>query len=123
MFGIGAYDKNCDCWRDRPDRHSPRGRALQAHCCLRVIARDMDKLARLFPDVAVEKRPADILDADATLRAIEGCDLVYDCVGLPGDQMHLHPVTARASRNAPLPSGPTEHFVVACVRLRCPFSP
>jgi hypothetical protein len=31
----------------------------------------------------VEKRPADILDADATLRAIDGCDLVYDCVGLP----------------------------------------
>jgi hypothetical protein len=27
--------------------------------------------------------------------AIEGCKLVYDCIGLPGDQMHLHPVTAR----------------------------
>jgi uncharacterized protein YbjT (DUF2867 family) len=40
---------------------------------VRVIARDMDKLARLFPDAAVEKRPADILDADATLRAIDGC--------------------------------------------------
>lgn len=106
----------------------PTGIHLVAELCrhtaaVRVIARDMDKLARLFPDAAVEKRPADILDADATLRAIEGCDLVYDCVGLPGDQMHLHPVTARASRNAPLPSGPTEHFVVACVRLRCPFSP
>jgi nucleoside-diphosphate-sugar epimerase len=62
---------------------------------VRVIARDMDNLARLFPDAAVEKRPADILDADATLRAIDGGDLVYDCVGLPGDQMHLHPVTAR----------------------------
>jgi nucleoside-diphosphate-sugar epimerase len=62
---------------------------------VRVVARDMDKLARLFPDAAVEKRPADILDADATLRAVDGCDLVYDCIGLPGDQMHLHPVTAR----------------------------
>ena len=61
---------------------------------VRVVARGMDKLARLFPDAAIEKWPADILDADATLRAIEGCDLVYDCVGLPGDQMHLHPVTA-----------------------------
>ncbi len=31
-----------------------------------VVGRGMDKLARLFPDTAIEKRPADILDADAT---------------------------------------------------------
>jgi nucleoside-diphosphate-sugar epimerase len=62
---------------------------------VRVIARSTDRLARLFPEAAVEKWPSDVLDADATLRAIEGCDLVYDCIGLPGDQMHLHPVTAR----------------------------
>lgn len=60
-----------------------------------VIARGLDKLTRLFPDTAIEKRAADVLDAEATLRAIEGCELVYDCIGLPGDQMHLHPVTAR----------------------------
>ena len=52
----------------------PTGIHLAAELCrhtaaVRVIARDMDKLARLFPDAAVEKRPADILDADATLRA------------------------------------------------------
>lgn len=62
---------------------------------VRVIARGTDQLARLFPDEAVEKWPADILDADATLRAIDGCSLVYDCIGLPGDQMHLHPAIAR----------------------------
>lgn len=62
---------------------------------VRVVARGIDTLARLFPDAAFEKRPADALDPDATLRAIEGCDLVYDCIGLPGDQMHLHPATAR----------------------------
>src|SRR5499427_1851109 len=62
---------------------------------VRVIARDGDKLAQLFPEAAVEKRSADILDANATLRAIDGCDLAYDCIGLPGDQMHLHPVIAR----------------------------
>src|SRR6516225_5447217 len=62
---------------------------------VRAIARSADRLARLFPEAAVEKWSADVLDADATLRAIEGCDLVYDCIGLPGDQMHLHPVTAR----------------------------
>ena len=55
---------------------------------VRVIARSMDKLVRLFPEAAVEKWEADIRDADATLRAIEGCDLVYDCIGLPGNQMH-----------------------------------
>ena len=47
---------------------------------VRVVARGVDKLARLFPDAAVEKSPADLLDADATLRAIEGCALVYDCL-------------------------------------------
>src|ERR1700751_508232 len=62
---------------------------------VRVIARSTDKLVRLFPDAAVEKWQADIQDADATLRAIAGCELVYDCIGLPGDQMHLHPVAAR----------------------------
>jgi uncharacterized protein YbjT (DUF2867 family) len=56
---------------------------------VRVVARGMDKLARLFPDAVFEKQPADVLDPDATLQAIEGCDLVYDCIGLPGDQMHL----------------------------------
>ena len=49
----------------------------------------MDKLARLFPDAAFEKQPADILDPDATIPAVEGCDLVYDCIGLPGDQMRM----------------------------------
>ena len=62
---------------------------------VRVIARSTDRSVRLFIETAVEKWPADVLDTDATLRAIEGCDLVYDCIGLPGDQMHLHPVTAR----------------------------
>jgi len=62
---------------------------------VRVIARDVGRLAQLFPEATVEKRSADTLDADATLRAVGGCDLVYDCIGLPGDQMHLHPVIVR----------------------------
>jgi nucleoside-diphosphate-sugar epimerase len=62
---------------------------------VRVVARDRSKLARLFPDPAIDKHPADVLDEHQTLRAVEDCDLIYDCVGLPGDQMHLHPVTAR----------------------------
>jgi len=67
----------------------------KTNIAVRAVARGQDKLARLFPEAAVEKWPADILDADATMRAVEGCDLVYDCIGLPGELMHLHPVTAR----------------------------
>jgi nucleoside-diphosphate-sugar epimerase len=62
---------------------------------VRVVARATDKLKRLFPDTAIEKFQANILDPGETLRAVENCDLVYDCIGLPGDQMHLHPDTAR----------------------------
>jgi nucleoside-diphosphate-sugar epimerase len=78
---------------------------------VRVVARGMDKLARLFPDVTIEKWSADILDADATLRAVEGCDLVYDCIGLPGDQMHLHPVTARNISRA------VQHTKARCIQV------
>jgi nucleoside-diphosphate-sugar epimerase len=78
---------------------------------VRVIARSTEKLARLFPEAAVEKWPADILDADATLRAVDGCDLVYDCIGLPGDQMHLHPVTARNIANA------LRHTKARCIQV------
>ena len=62
----------------------------------RAIARGMDRLVRLFPDPSIAKRAAAVLDAGETLRALEGCELVYDCIGLPGDQMHLHPPTARS---------------------------
>jgi nucleoside-diphosphate-sugar epimerase len=78
---------------------------------VRVVARSMDRLVRLFPDTAIEKWPADILDANATLRAVEGCDLVYDCIGLPGDQMHLHPVTARNV------GGALRHTKAQCVHV------
>jgi nucleoside-diphosphate-sugar epimerase len=67
----------------------------RAGATVRVAARTTAKLERLFPDAAVQKLAADIFNPDDTLRAIEGCDLVYDCIGLPGDQMRLHPLTAR----------------------------
>jgi len=78
---------------------------------VRVVARAMDKLSRLFPDTAVEKWAADVLDANATLRAVESCDLVYDCIGLPGDQMHLHPVTARNI------AGALRHTKARCIQV------
>src|SRR5215469_6195570 len=68
---------------------------------VRVIARSTDRLVRLFPETAVEKCPADVLDADATLRAIEGCDL----------QMQLRPVTARNI------AGALGHTKARCVQV------
>ncbi len=61
---------------------------------VRLVARSASKLERLFPG-AQEKRVADIIDPDEALHAVEDCDLVYDCIGLPPAQMQLHPVTAR----------------------------
>ena len=78
---------------------------------VRVIARRMDTLARLFPEAAVEKWEADVRDAGATLTAVDGCDLVYDCIGLSGDQMHLHPVTARNIARA------LHHTKARCVQV------
>jgi nucleoside-diphosphate-sugar epimerase len=72
----------------------------QSSMAVRVVARSQAKLDQLFRDSAIAKRAADVTDADATARAIDGCDLVYDCIGLPGDQMHLHPVTARGVAEA-----------------------
>ena len=94
----------------------PTGIHLAAELCkmtatVRVVARGMDKLARLFPDAVFEKQPADVLDPHETLQAIEGCDLVYDCIGLPGNQMHLHPVTARNIASA------IRHTNARCVQV------
>jgi len=61
---------------------------------VRVISRSRDHLERRFADLEVDKVAADATDPEATLRAIEGAELVYDCIGLPAAQMHLHPVTA-----------------------------
>jgi len=94
----------------------PTGIHLAAELCkmtatVRVVARGMDKLARLFPDAVFEKQPADVLDPHETLQAIEGCDLVYDCIGLPGNQMHLRPVTARNIASA------IRHTNARCVQV------
>jgi nucleoside-diphosphate-sugar epimerase len=62
---------------------------------VRAVSRDEANLARAFGDVAVEKVGADMLDGAAAQRAIEGCDLVADCIGLPMERIADHPVTAR----------------------------
>ena len=62
---------------------------------VRVLARKAEVLARMFPAAAIEKTPADALDADALARAVGGCDLVVDCIGLAAGEMHNHAPTAR----------------------------
>ena len=62
---------------------------------IRAVSRASARLERTFPDPGIEKIAANLLQADETRRAIESADIVFDCLGLPSDQMHLHPVAAR----------------------------
>jgi len=78
----------------------PTGRALVALLAargqrVRAVSRRMAGLEAAFPEAAVEKREGDALDAGSLRGAIEGCDLVVDCIGLPGDAMADHPRVAR----------------------------
>lgn len=61
---------------------------------VRVVSRSEVNLRRCFTDT-VECVMANVLHADDTRRAVAGCNLVFNCIGLPDDQMHQHPVTAR----------------------------
>jgi nucleoside-diphosphate-sugar epimerase len=48
---------------------------------------------------------ADAVDADAVRRAIDGCEVVFNCIGLPAEHMDLHPVTARTVTEAASATG------------------
>lgn len=72
---------------------------------VRVVSRSAARLQRAFAGLEVEREAADATDAEAVRRAIAGCDVVFDCVGLPADQMELHPVTARAITEAAAATG------------------
>jgi nucleoside-diphosphate-sugar epimerase len=72
---------------------------------VRVASRSTANLDRAFAEPAFEKVAADVLDAGDAVRAVAGCPLVYDCLGLPADQMHLHPATARNIAKAVRASG------------------
>jgi nucleoside-diphosphate-sugar epimerase len=78
----------------------PTGRALASALVerghtVRVVARRIGVLQTDFPSPQVEKRPGDAMDPGSLARALEGCDTVVDCIGLPGDRMADHPTTAR----------------------------
>ena len=68
---------------------------LERNQRVRAISRSESNLGKCFPDDAFEKVAADATDEAETARAVDGCDVVYDCIGLPGDLIAQHPVTAR----------------------------
>jgi nucleoside-diphosphate-sugar epimerase len=72
---------------------------------VRVVSRSRAHLDRAFTGTEVDKVAADATDAAQMRAAVEGCDLVVDCVGLPADRMADHPVTARAIIAAAADSG------------------
>jgi nucleoside-diphosphate-sugar epimerase len=72
------------------------GAALaKENIAVRAVSRSEANLATAFPGGDVEKVAADATDEAAVARAVEGCDVVFDCIGLPPDAMQLHEVTAR----------------------------
>lgn len=78
----------------------PTGRALAAELrrrgeAVRVVSRRREVLEAAFPDADVEKLAGDALNPGSLRAAIEGCDCVVDCIGLPADRMEDHPRTAR----------------------------
>ena len=62
---------------------------------VRVASRSLESLRRKFSEGDYELVAADVLDQAAALRAVDGCSLAFDCIGLPSDRMQQHPVTAR----------------------------
>jgi nucleoside-diphosphate-sugar epimerase len=61
---------------------------------IRVVSRSATNLERTFPETGLERVTADVLAEGAALRAIQGCDVVFDCIGLPSELMDRHPKVA-----------------------------
>lgn len=83
----------------------PTGRELVALLAargqaVRAVSRRRAALDAAFPDPAVEKQEGDALDAASLRAALAGCDLVVDCIGLPGGAMADHPRVARTLAEA-----------------------
>lgn len=88
----------------------PTGRELVAQLAaigqrVRAVSRRLDVLTQRFPAAEVEKREGDALDLESLSSAIDGCDLVIDCIGLPSEQMADHPKVARTLASAIARSG------------------
>ena len=68
---------------------------LEQGVAVRVVSRSAENLESCFAALDVERHAADLLDPEATSRAVAGCDVAFYCVGLPGELMDRHPVAAR----------------------------
>ena len=78
----------------------PTGRALAAELvkrnhAVRVVSRRAAVLEALFPSAEPEKKAGDAMNLASLAEALRGCDLLVDCIGLPGERMGEHPATAR----------------------------
>lgn len=60
----------------------------------RVASRHLAHLEQRFPAEHIERLAADLLSADDVRRAIDGCDVVFQCVGFPGSMMQQHRTAA-----------------------------
>jgi len=61
---------------------------------VRVVSRSTARLESTFPGDAFERRAADLLSAEQTARAVDGCDVVFHCIGFPGPEMANHRTAA-----------------------------
>lgn len=71
------------------------GELVRRQVEVRVVSRSSARLEHAFPGGAWELSAADALDPAALQRAVAGCDVVIDCIGLPPDRMADHETTAR----------------------------
>jgi nucleoside-diphosphate-sugar epimerase len=72
---------------------------------VRAVARSRDALDRVFAGRGIDTVSADALNPETVDRAVAGCDLVVDCIGLPADRMADHPRTARNLADAARKAG------------------
>ncbi len=61
----------------------------------RAVSRNRENLEKWFVASGGELVEADAMDADELVRAIDGFRLVYDCMGVPDEEMVRYPVMAR----------------------------
>jgi nucleoside-diphosphate-sugar epimerase len=71
------------------------GELLRRGVHVRAVSRSSDHLDRVFGEMRVERHAADLTDRDAAIQAAQGCDLIFDCVGLPLERFHLHVAIAQ----------------------------
>ncbi|MEJ2082590.1 MAG: NAD-dependent epimerase/dehydratase family protein [Acidobacteriota bacterium] len=68
---------------------------LRRQIHVRVVSRSREHLEARFRGLDVEIVPADLMDPEAASRAVETCDLLFHCVGLPVDRYPDHLVITR----------------------------